>query len=162
MNHTILSLQAKKFLLVLKNLEELIFNMAHIVDKTVFGFSITFMMLFAIPIFFGTDSIFSTSMPPVLALAIYNFTSTTVSFILLSVNIFATSNHILNLTLRVIWTVLQGIAVIILTLQAISPGLIYGEPKIDHSIVIIINHLIWIPGLLIIIPMFIYGIREPQ
>ena len=98
MNHTILSLQAKNFLLVLKNLEELIFNMAHIVDKTVFGFSITFMMLFAIPIFFGTDSIFSTSMPPVLAFAIYNFTSTTVSFILLSVNIFATSNHILNLT----------------------------------------------------------------
>ena len=110
--------------------------------------------------FFGTDSIFSTSMPPVLAFAIYNFTSTTVSFILLSVNIFATSNHILNLTLRVIWTVIQGIAVIILTLQAISPGLIYGEPKIDHWIVIIINHFIWIPGLLIIIPMFIYGIIE--
>ena len=44
--------------------------MAHIVDKIVFGFSITFMVLFAIPICFGTDSIFSTSMPPVLALAI--------------------------------------------------------------------------------------------
>ena len=50
MNHTILSLQAKYFLLVLKNLEELIFNMAHIVDKIVFGFSITFMVLFAIPV----------------------------------------------------------------------------------------------------------------
>ena len=144
-------------MLVLKNLEELIFNMAHIVDKIVFGFSITFMVLFAIPICFGRDSIFSTFMPPVLALAIYNFTSTTVSVILLSVKIFVTSKHELNLAMRVIWTVIQGIAVIILTLQAISPGLIYREPKFDHDS---LHGIIWIPGLIIITPMFIYGIIE--
>ena len=156
MNHAILSLQAKHFLLVLKNLEELIFNMAHIVDKIVFGFSITFMVLFGIPICVK-GLLYS---PPTLALAIYNFTSTTISVILLSVKIFVTSNHELNLAMRVIWTVIQGIAVIILTLQAISPGLIYRTPVGPGGIGSQMHGLIWIPGLIIIIPMFIYGIIE--
>ena len=140
-------------MLVLKNLEELIFNMAHIVDKIVFGFSITFMVLFGIPICVK-GLLYS---PPTLALAMYNFTSTTVSVILLSVKIFVTSKHELNLAMRVIWTVIQGIAVIILTLQAISPGLIYREPTFDHDS---LHGIIWIPGLIIITPMFIYGIIE--
>ena len=128
--------------------------MAHIVDKIVFGFSITFMVLFGIPICVKG---MVDSMLPALALAIYNFTSTTVSVILLSVKIFANSSHELNLAMRVIWTMIQGIAVIILTLQAISPGLIYREPTFDHDS---LHGIIWIPGLIIITPMFIYGIIE--
>ena len=127
--------------------------MALIVDKIVFGFSITFMVPFGIPI--CVKGLLNA--PPALALAIYNFTSTTVSVILLSVKIFVTSKHELNLAMRVIWTVIQGIAVIILTLQAISPGLIYREPKFDHDS---LHGIIWIPGLIIITPMFIYGIIE--
>ena len=134
--------------------------MAHIVDKIVFGFSITFMVLFGIPICVKG---MVDSMLPALALAIYNFTSTTVSVILLSVKIFANSSHELNLAMRVIWTVIQGMAVIILTLQAISPGLIHrtpvgpGNDRIMYWYQLI---LIWIPGLIIITPMFIYGIIE--
>ena len=155
-------------MLVLKNLEELIFNMAHIVDKIVFSFSITFMVLFAIPVVFigiqlYRESSLDEAFSPAFALAIYNFTSTTISVILLSVKIFVTSKHELNLAMRVIWTVIQGIAVIILTLQAISPGLIHrtpvgpGNDRIMYWYQLI---LIWIPGLIIIIPMFIYGIIE--
>ena len=131
--------------------------MAHIVDKIVFGFSITFMVLFAIPLVYLVIIGYDVPTAPALALAIYNFTSTTVSVILLSVKIFVTSKHELNLAMRVIWTVIQGIAVIILTLQAISPGLIYREPKFDHDS---LHGIIWIPGLIIITPMFIYGIIE--
>ena len=162
-------------MLVLKNLEELIFNMAHIFDKIVFGFSITFMVLFAIPVVFfgiqfyrecaslgrhGRRISCAEAFSPAFALAIYNFTSTTVSVILLSVKIFAISSHELNLAMRVIWTVIQGIAVIILTLQAISPGLIYRTPVGPGGIGSQMHGLIWIPGLIIIIPMFIYGIIE--
>ena len=146
--------------------------MAHIFDKIVFGFSITFMVLFAIPVVFfgiqfyrecaslgrhGRRISCAEAFSPAFALAIYNFTSTTVSVILLSVKIFVTSKHELNLAMRVIWTVIQGIAVIILTLQAISPGLIYREPTFDHDS---LHGIIWIPGLIIITPMFIYGIIE--
>ena len=152
--------------------------MAHIVDKIVFGFSITFMVLFAIPVVFfgiqfyrecaslgrhGRRISCAEAFSPAFALAIYNFTSTTISVILLSVKIFVTSKHELNLAMRVIWTVIQGIAVIILTLQAISPGLIHrtpvgpGNDRIMYWYQLI---LIWIPGLIIIIPMFIYGIIE--
>ena len=131
--------------------------MAHIVDKIVFGFSITFMVLFAIPLVYLVIIGYDVPTAPALALAIYNFTSTTVSVILLSVKIFVTSKHELNLAMRVIWTVIQGIAVIILTLQAISPGLIfpliYHELTFDHP-------LIKTSCLLIMIPMFIYGIIE--
>ena len=128
--------------------------MAHISDKIVFGFSIAFMVLFAIPLILA---FFLTMPPQLLALVLYNFISNTLSVILLSIKIFATPKHILNLTLRIIWTMIQGIAVIILTLQAISPGLIYREPTFDHDS---LHGIIWIPGLIIITPMFIYGIIE--
>ena len=112
------------------------------------------MVLSAVPV-----GIFTRDLPQeALALALHNFISITVSVILLGVKIFVTPpQHVLNFAMRVIWTVMQGIAIIVLTVQAISPGLIYPEPKFDHSS---LDGIIWVPGLIIITPMFIYGIVE--
>ena len=156
----------------LKTLEELIFNMSqrdnYLCDKIVLGFSILFMVLAAVPLgVFGLPGPCinrqgfwdwgTGSMCPALALALHNFISITVSVILLCIKIFVSPRKYVNFAMRVIWTVIQGIAVILLTLQAISPGLIYQKPTFDHSS---LNGVIWIPGLIIVIPMFIYGIIE--
>ena len=139
----------------LKTLEELIFNMSqcdnYLCDKIVLGFSILFTVASAIALVPAFGSV------PTIVLGLHNFISITVSVILLCIKIFVSPRKYVNFAMRVIWTVIQGIAVILLTLQAISPGLIYQKPTFDHSS---LNGVIWIPGLIIVIPMFIYGIIE--
>ena len=95
-------------------------------DYVILFLSILFLVLSFYPVSWIVDWARCKAPPPskpVIILVLHNFISITVSVIMLCIKIFVPPpNHVLNIAMKIVWTAIQGIAVILLAIEVISPG----------------------------------------